>query len=120
MFLGHRSPLRKIGVLRNGKLAATGKLHELLTNSGERQSFEIVVKGVSAENLENSINGISGAAISAKAGGANIQVSDEKDIDKILQLTREKGGSLVSVQPVKQSLEELFVEQTGKSEKAEK
>lgn len=102
-----------VAILRNGKLAATGNLHELLTNSGERQSFEIVVKGISAEILENSINGISGTTISAKAVGANIQVSDEKDIDKILQITREKGGSLISVQPVKQSLEELFVKETN-------
>ncbi len=101
-----------VAILQNGKLAATGNLHELLTNSGEKQSFEIIVKGVSAENLETAVSEISGAVISAKAGGANIQVSDEKDIDKILQITREKGGSLVSVQPVKQSLEELFVEQT--------
>lgn len=98
-----------VAILRKGRLAATGNLHQLLTESGERQTFEINVKGVSAEVLKNSINGLSGAEISAKAGGANIQVSEEKDIDKILRLTRENGGSLVSVQPVKQSLEELFV-----------
>ena len=107
-----------VAILRKGRLGATGDLHQLLTESGERQTFEINVKGVSAEILKNSINGLSGVAISAKAGGANIQVADEKDIDKILQLTRENGGSLVSVQPVKQSLEELFVEQTeGKRQK---
>ena len=98
-----------VAILRKGRLAATGNLHQLLTESGERQTFEINVKGISAEILKNSINGLPGVEISAKAGGANIQVSDEKDIDKILQLTRENGGSLVSVQPVKQSLEELFV-----------
>lgn len=103
-----------VAILRKGRLAATGNLHQLLTESGERQSFEINVKGVSAEILKNSINGLPGAAISAKAGGATILISDEKDIDKILQLTRENGGNLVSVQPVKQSLEELFVEQTSK------
>jgi hypothetical protein len=37
---------------------------------------------------------------------------EEKDIDKVLQITREAGGRLVSVQPVKQSLEELFVKET--------
>jgi ABC-2 type transport system ATP-binding protein len=103
-----------VAILRKGRLAATGNLHQLLTESGERQTFEINVKGVSAEILKNSINGLPGAAISAKAGGATVLISDEKDIDKILQLTRENGGSLVSVQPVKQSLEELFVEQTSK------
>ncbi|MDQ3087085.1 MAG: hypothetical protein M3Q78_00635 [Acidobacteriota bacterium] len=47
--------------------------------------------------------------MTAKPNGANIQVLDENDIEKILQITRKTGGSLVSVQPVKQSLEELFV-----------
>jgi hypothetical protein len=49
---------------------------------------------------------------SAKPSGANVQILEEKDIDKILPIIREKGGSLVSVQPVKQSLEELFVRET--------
>ena len=99
-----------VAILRKGKLAATGNLHDLLTKSGERQSFEIIVKGISAESLQNSIKGISGAEISAKANGASIHVSDENDIEMILKIMREKGGNLVSVQPVKQSLEELFVE----------
>lgn len=97
-----------VAILRKGKLAATGNLHELLTKSGEVQQFEIVFKGVAAESLKPDVGEIPGASISAKAGGANIQVSDEKDIDKILRIAREKGGSLVSVQPVKQSLEEFF------------
>ncbi len=103
-----------VAILRNGKLAATGNLTELLTQSGETQQFEIVVKGVSAENLKGEIENIGGASISAKANGANIHVLEEKDIDKILQLTRANGGSLVSVQPVKQSLEELFVKENKK------
>ena len=102
-----------VAILRQGKLAATGNLNELLTQSGETQQFEIVVKGVSAEILKSEVEKISGANISAKANGANIQVLDEKDIDGILHLTRKNGGSLVSVQSVKQSLEELFVKETN-------
>ncbi len=101
-----------VAILRKGKLAATGKLDDLLMQSGERQSFEIVVKGVSKETLQNQISGISGAEIFAKPNGANIQVADETDIDRVLQIIRNSGGKLISVQPVKQSLEELFVNET--------
>jgi ABC-2 type transport system ATP-binding protein len=101
-----------VAILRKGRLAATGKLDDLLTAAGERQSFEINIKGVSAEVLKAEIEKIGGAEIFSKANGANIQVLDEADIDKVLQITREKGGKLVSVQPVKQSLEELFVRET--------
>jgi hypothetical protein len=81
-----------------------------LTKSGEQQSFEINVKGVSAENLE--IESLSGASISAKANGANIYVLNENDIEDVLRIVKKAGGKLVSVQPVKQSLEELFVRET--------
>ncbi len=98
-----------VAILRNGKLAATGNLHDLLTKSGEIQSFEIVVKNVSAEELESGIKAVSGAEIFSKANGANIHVETENDIEKVLQIVKNSGGNLVSVQPVKQSLEELFV-----------
>jgi ABC-2 type transport system ATP-binding protein len=97
-----------VAILRNGKLNATGNLTDLLANSGEVQSFEIVVKNVLAAALNDSIKEISGAEISAKANGANIQVSSENDIERVMQILKNSGGNLVSVQPVKQSLEELF------------
>jgi ABC-2 type transport system ATP-binding protein len=101
-----------VAILRQGKLAATGKLDDLLNEAGETQTFEINVKGVAAEDLQAEIVKIAGATIDSKASGANIQVLEETDIDKVLQITREKGGRLVSVQPVRQSLEELFVKET--------
>ncbi len=101
-----------VAILRGGKLAATGKLDDLLNAAGEHQSFEINVKGVSSEELQTEIGQIAGAAINSKASGANIHVLEETDIEKVLKITREKGGKLVSVQPVKQSLEELFVKET--------
>ncbi len=101
-----------VAILRNGKLAATGNLNDLLTNSGAAQIYEITVKGAAAENLQNEIANISGATISAKPNGATIQVLDEKDIDAVLPIVRKEGGSLISIQPVRQSLEEFFVKET--------
>lgn len=101
-----------VAILRKGKLAATGNLDELLTKSGERQIYEVNVKGVSAEKLKIDLAQMAGAEIFAKPNGANIHISDEADIDKILPIIRGAGGSLVSVQPVRQSLEELFVKET--------
>ncbi len=101
-----------VAILRNGKLAATGNLNDLLTSSGATQIYEITVKGVSAESLQPEIANISGAAIAAKPNGATIQVLDEKDIDLVLPVIRNGGGSLISIQPVRQSLEEFFVKET--------
>lgn len=103
----------EVAILRKGRLAATGNLDELLTRSGEQQSFEINVKGVAAEVLETALAGVGGAAVFAKPNGANISVRDETQVETVLKIVREAGGKLVSVQPVKQSLEGLFVEKTG-------
>jgi ABC-2 type transport system ATP-binding protein len=102
----------EVAILRKGKLAATGNLEDLLVMSGEQQSFEINVKGVSAEKLSGAIDAVSGSSISGKPNGANIHVTDENDIEIVLRIVRDAGGKLVSVQPVKQSLEELFVRET--------
>ena len=100
-----------VAILRGGRLAATGNLNDLLTKSGERQVYEITVKGIPAEILQNKLSEISGATVVAKPNGANIQVTDEKDIDRVLPIVRNENGSLISVQPVRQSLEELFVKE---------
>lgn len=98
----------RVAILRKGKLAATGNLDELLTQSGEMQSFEINVKGVSADILQNALSSIDDLTVTPKANGANIEVLKEDDVEKVLQEMKKAGGKLVSVQPVKQSLEELF------------
>lgn len=103
-----------VAILRKGKLSATGKLDDLLTTHGEEQSFEINIKGVSGEVLQSSLANLTNSKIVAKPNGANIQVSDESDIEMVLQEMKKVGGKLVSIQPVKQSLEELFVEKTEK------
>lgn len=100
----------RVAILRQGKLAASGKLDELLT---ETQHFEINVKGVSADILANEIfSKVKDATVNAKANGASVQVLSENDVDNVLMAIRKSGGNLVSVQPVKQSLEELFVKET--------
>ena len=97
----------QVAILRDGKLAATGKLDELLASGGEDMSFEINASGVSAEALGSGVG-----RITEKASGLSIEVGSEKEIDAAVQSIRAAGGKLLSIQPVKQSLEELFVEKT--------
>lgn len=103
----------RVAILRKGKLAATGNLDELLVASGESRGFEINVKNVSAEIMQTEISSLANAQMTVKPNGANIQVSDENDVEKVLRIVKNHGGKLDSVQPVKQSLEELFVEKTN-------
>ncbi|CAN5578795.1 ABC transporter ATP-binding protein [soil metagenome] len=101
----------EVAILRNGKLAATGKLDELLARDGQSRSFEITIAGVSIQEIRGELGQVSGADISEKANGVSVEVTDENDIERIINISRKAGGKLTSVQPVKQSLEELFVKE---------
>ncbi len=100
----------EVAIMRGGKLAATGDLEELLERHGETQSFEIRVSGVSPERLTASFPS---SSVSLAAGGSAIQIGDESQIDSAIAAVRANGGKILSVQPIKQSLEELFVERAG-------
>ncbi len=102
----------EVAILRNGKLAATGNLEDLLARQGEDPSFEINVKGISVETLRQGLKTVTEVIITAKGTGATIEAVNENDVEKVLQIIGNAGGKLISVQSVKQSLEELFVERT--------
>jgi len=100
----------RVAILNRGRLAETGRLEELRERAtGDDHHIEIMVAGVTAENLSTVFPELPGAQITATAGGARIEVANERDVDEALAALRRAGGRLVSVQPVRQSLEELFV-----------
>ena len=103
----------EVAILRGGKLAASGKLSDLLTKAGEQRALEISVNGVSADAVRDKVDFIAGATITSKPSGAVIEVLDESDVEAALKIVRDAGGHLISIQPVKQSLEELFVREAS-------
>jgi len=100
----------EVAILRKGKLAASGTLDELLVSQAENQVFEITLRGIDAEKLADVFTN---ADLGSRGHGVTIRVDDESKIDAILAEARKHGGKLVSVQSLKQSLEELFVSKTG-------
>lgn len=98
-----------VAILRGGKLSATGKLSELLTQSADKRTFEIIVGNIKAESISVAVGKIDGSEIATKPNGLAIEVPDERDVDAVIDAVRKAGGSLISVLPVKQSLEDLFV-----------
>ena len=100
----------EVAILRKGKLAASGTLDELLVSQAENQVFEVTLRGIDAEKLADVFTN---ADLASRGHGVTIRVDDESKIDTFLAEARKHGGKLVSVQPLKQSLEELFVSKTG-------
>ena len=103
----------EVAILRRGKLAASGRLDDLLMSDEASRALEISVHALDAEAIRERVEFIAGASIEPRPNGAAIQILDESDIDAVLAITREAGGRLASIQPVKQSLEELFVKETS-------
>ena len=60
-------------------------------------------------DLEDALRKVEGARITPTPAGARIDVASERDVDDTLAAVRGCGARLVSVQPVRQSLEDLFV-----------
>jgi len=94
-----------VAILKLGRLAHAGSLDEL--RARETSVVEIIATGANEAVLRQNL-GIS-AVVTTTASGLRVEVSDEKDVDAVIAALRKANGKLVSVQPVRQSLEELFL-----------
>lgn len=97
----------RVAILKRGRLAQVGQLDELRQRTEDPHRMEIMATGVDAESLRQYLDN---GAISSTPGGLKIEISAEHEIEDALAALRKAGGKVVSVQPVKQSLEELFLE----------
>jgi len=95
-----------VAILKQGRLAHAGSLDEL--RAQESNLIEIVAAGADEAVLRENLDG--NAQVLIDAGGFRIHVQHEKEIDAVIAAVRKANGKLVSVQPVRQSLEELFMD----------
>jgi hypothetical protein len=72
---------------------------------------EILATGTDVDTLKMYLDTNNKAHIGLTPSGIRLEVPNEKDIDEIIFALRKAGGKLVSVQPVRQSLEELFIDE---------
>jgi ABC-2 type transport system ATP-binding protein len=94
-----------VAILKGGRLAHSGSLNEL--RARDTNSVEIIASGTDAQTFKQNLN--VQADVQDTPSGLRIEVADEKEVDAVLAALRQVNGKLVSVQPVRQSLEELFM-----------
>jgi ABC-2 type transport system ATP-binding protein len=99
----------RVAILKRGQLAHVGNLDELRQRAGDRNHVEIVATGSDADTLRFHLPEGDHYQLTSTPSGLRIEVSDERDVDEVITALRRTGGKLVSVQPVRQSLEELFL-----------
>jgi ABC-2 type transport system ATP-binding protein len=95
-----------VAILKHGRLAHSGSLAEL--RAGETNLFEVIATGADIEALKQSLG--AGANVTTTPSGLRIEVANESEVDAVIAALRQSHGKLVSVQPVRQSLEELFLD----------
>ena len=95
----------RVAILKRGRLAQVGHLDELRQRSEGPNRMEILAAGADASALQHLAN----ADVSSTPRGLRIEIASEDEIENALVALRKAGGKVVSIQPVKQSLEELFL-----------
>jgi ABC-2 type transport system ATP-binding protein len=97
----------RVAILKKGKLSQVGYLDELRQTTEGPNRMEVIATGTDAGTLQQYLPEIE---IAPAPGGLRIELSSENEIESVLAALRKAGGKIVSVQPIKQSLEELFLD----------
>jgi len=97
----------RVAILKKGCLAQVGYLDELRRKTEGPNHMEVMATGTDAESLREHLPG---AEIAPTPRGLRIEIASETEIETVLAALRKVGGKIVSVQPVAQSLEELFLD----------
>ena len=97
----------RVAILKRGRLAQVGYLDELRRKTEGPNRMEVMATGTDADVLRKHLPG---AEIAPTPRGLRIEIASEDEIEKVIAALRQAGGKVVSIQPVKQSLEELFLD----------
>lgn len=100
----------RVAILKRGRLAHVGNLDDLRQRAGDRNRVEVVATSTDATTFSLHAPQANQYEVTSTASGVRIEVPDERDVDEVITALRRAGGKLVSVQPMRQSLEELFMD----------
>lgn len=99
----------RVAILKKGRLAHVGYLEELRKQIADKDALEIIVASTNQESLRQHLPDPNAYRITVTPAGLKVEVDEETEVDTVIAALRQAGGKLVSVQPLRQSLEELFV-----------
>jgi ABC-2 type transport system ATP-binding protein len=99
----------RVAILKGGRLAHVGHLEELRQQVSGHSLVEVVVSAIDEAALRSNLPAGNNFKVSSSPAGLRIEVSEEGEVDGVIVALRKAGGKLVSVQPLRQSLEELFI-----------
>ena len=102
----------RLAILNKGRLIRCGATREMTSHEGS--AMEIVAMGLSADSLPALRSGVrSLEAVYETPDGVRLVLNDDSGIEDAIGLIRRGGGKLVSINPRRISLEDLFLEDAG-------
>ena len=100
----------RVAILKKGRLAHSGRLNDLRSLGEKTHNVEIIATA-DVPSLRKELPNNSDFVVTETADGVRIEVPEEQNVDAVIAALRKVNGKLVAVQAVKQSLEELFVDE---------
>ena len=99
----------RVAILNRGRLIESGRLSDILrTRSNEIEAVVSgVEEGVLAELREFALEAL------PTPEGARVRLAHDHDLPRLLAVAHKAGGRLVSVNPVRESLEDFFLREVG-------
>jgi len=97
----------RAAILSRGKLVRYGTVDELA--GAQDSAVEVIALGVDASDVRQLSESISSVeAARATPNGVHLVLADETDVDEALAAIRRCGGKLLSINPRRRSLEDVF------------
>jgi len=104
----------EVAVLRGGSVVAKGRLDQILTL--DVSHMEVLVSGLAAPD----VSGLAPGVETFRSMGERLVLQvPEKQLGGVVVAVEHRGGRVLSVQPVRQSLEDFFVAEMGQPAKGE-
>jgi ABC-2 type transport system ATP-binding protein len=104
----------EVALLRGGSLVAKGRLDQIL--SLDVTHMEVLVSGLGPQD----VSGLPAGVETFRAMGERLVLHvPEKELGEVVVAVEQRGGRVLSVQPVRQSLEDYFFAEMGEPAKGE-
>ena len=104
----------RVAIMNKGCLIDSGKLSDILKS--QTTEMEAIVSNLS-EAVLNELR-VFALSVIPTPEGARIRLNSEREIERLLGVIHRAGGRLVSVNSVRESLEDLFVREVSENTKA--
>lgn len=104
----------RVAILNRGKLVECGRLDEL--THVRSSAFEVVASRL-PQSAVNELRQFASTLVEIPAG-TKVEIESEADVERLLAIIHKAGGKLVSVNPLKISLEDLFIRELDDGKQA--